>query len=110
MGIGSLCRRTSLKEIRAIIGTVAAGLPWARFHLFGVALRLLAQRAGLHPAVLSLDSGAWNGRFGSDIPAFNAEMQANQWSQRETAIRWALPRYAKKVAAALVETKQQTWC
>jgi hypothetical protein len=110
MGIGSLCRRTSLKEIRAIIGTVGAELPAVRFHLFGVALRLLAQRAGLHPAVLSLDSGAWNGRFGSDIPAFNAEMQANQWSQREAAIHWALPRYAAKVAAALAGTKQQTWC
>jgi hypothetical protein len=110
MGIGSLCRRTSLKEIRAIIGTVAAELPGTRFHLFGIALRLLTQHVALHPAVLSLDSGAWNGRFGSDIPEFNAEMQAKKWSQRETAIRWALPRYAAKVRAAVEEAKQLTWC
>lgn len=35
---------------------------------------------------------------------------ANRWSQRETAVRWALPRYAAKVAAALAGIKQQTWC
>ena len=109
MGIGSLCRRTSLKAIRAIVGAVADELPGVRFHLFGVALRLLTQHVALHPAVASLDSAAWNGRFGFDIPAFNAAMEANWWSQRETAVRWALPRYAAKVAAALAGEKQVIW-
>lgn len=108
MGIGSLCRRSSIREIRAIVGTLADELPGVRFHLFGVALRLLTGRTALPPATLSLDSAAWNGRFGSDLPDFNAEMQARGWSQRETAIRWALPRYAAKVAGALAGTKQQT--
>ena len=107
MGIGSLCRRSNIREIRAIVGTLADELPGVRFHLFGVALRLLTARTALPPAALSLDSAAWNGRFGSDLPDFNAEMQARGWSQRETAIRWALPRYAAKVAGALAGTKQQ---
>lgn len=107
MGIGSLCRRSSIREIRAIVSTLADELPGVRFHLFGVALRLLAGRIALPPAALSLDSAAWNGRFGSDLPAFNAEMLARGWSQRETAIRWALPRYAAKVSTALAGSKQQ---
>ena len=107
MGIGSLCRRSSIREIRAILSTLADELPGIRFHLFGVALRLLTARTALPPAALSLDSAAWNGRFGSDLPAFNAEMRAQGWSQRETAIRWALPRYAAKVSAALAGSKQQ---
>ncbi len=44
MGIGSLCRRTSIREIRAIVGTLAGELPGIKFHLFGIALRLLTQR------------------------------------------------------------------
>lgn len=107
MGIGSLCRRSSIREIRAIVATLADELPGVRFHLFGVALRLLTGRIALPPAALSLDSAAWNGRFGSDLPAFNAEMLARGWSQRETAIRWALPRYAAKVSTALAGSKQQ---
>lgn len=107
MGIGSLCRRSSIREIRAIVATLADELPGVRFHLFGVALRLLTGRIALPPATLSLDSASWNSRFGSDLPAFNAEMQARGWSQRETAIRWALPRYGAKVSAALAGSKQQ---
>lgn len=107
MGIGSLCRRSSIRQIRAIVSTLADELPGVRFHLFGVALRLLTGTVGLPPAVYSLDSAAWNGRFGSDLPAFNAEMHARGWSQRETAIRWALPRYAQKVTAALAGCKQR---
>jgi hypothetical protein len=74
------------------VATVAEELPGMRFHVFGVALRLLQQRAALYGAVARLDSGAGNRCVELDIPAFNAEMQANEWSQRATAIRWVLPR------------------
>lgn len=107
MGIGSLCRRSSVREIRAIVSTLADELPGVRFHLFGVALRLIKGHQMLPPAVLSLDSAAWNQRFGRDLPTFNAEMQARGWSQRKTAIHWALPRYMAKVSNALTNNVKQ---
>jgi hypothetical protein len=64
MSIGSLCRRTSIKDILAIVGTVANELPGVIFHLLGVALRLLTKRVGLHPAVLSLGSGPGTAALG----------------------------------------------
>jgi hypothetical protein len=52
-------------------------------------------------AVASMDSAAWNGRFGKDIVPFNAMMAARAWTQDQTALRWALPRYQAQVDAAL---------
>ena len=101
MGIGSLCRRTSAREVHDIVRAVAEVLPNTVFHLFGVKLQVITGDTLLHPAVAGMDSAAWNGRFGEDIPQFNAEMAARRWTQDETAIRWALSRYQARVDAAL---------
>jgi hypothetical protein len=95
VGIGTLCRRASVDEIRAIVAAVADELPSVKFHLWGV--KLGALQRGLPEQVASVDSAAWNGRFGTDI-----ELQRNSGlTQREYGFKVALPRYLGKVDAAL---------
>lgn len=101
MAIGSLCRRTAYTEIESIVATLAAELPGVRFHLFGVKLAILSSPYKLHPAIRSLDTGAWGGRFGTDIPVFNEAMAKLGKSQAATEIAWAMPRYAEKIATAV---------
>jgi hypothetical protein len=99
VGIGSLCRRTNVAEIVAIVRAVAEVLPGERFHLWGVKLGALAalRRAGLLHLVASLDSAAWNGRFGSDLEA----PRSSGLNQRAYAWTVAWPAYQAKLAAAL---------
>lgn len=101
MAIGSLCRRTRVEEIEAIVATLAAELPGTRFHLFGVKLSIFQSPWQLHPAIRSADTGAWNGRFGSDIAAFNAVQARLGISQAATEIAHALPIYADKIERAI---------
>lgn len=107
MAIGSLCRRTSGDEIESIVATLAAELPGVAFHLFGVKLGIFKAPWALHPAIRSADSGAWGGRFGSDIEAFNQQQARLGLSQAATEIAHALPRYAAKIASAVGRSKKQ---
>lgn len=106
MGIGSLCNRTSTQDIVEIVEAIAEALPGVRFHLFGVKLQIVESKVALPLQVTSADSGAWNGRFGTNINVFNAEAQQRGWSQAQTEIGWALPRYHAKITAALAQQKQ----
>lgn len=102
VGIGTLCRRASTAQIRAIVRAVAAELPGVRFHLWGVKLGALQSGIALPPAVLSVDSAAWNGDFGSDIGAWKGSgLRRQVWRYQV-----ALPAYQAKVAAALNAPKQ----
>ncbi len=102
VGIGTLCRRASAAQIRAIVQAVAAELPGVGFHLWGVKLSVLQDRAALPEAVVSVDSAAWNGLFGTDREAW----RASGLSQRQWAYTVALPAYQRKVARALTQPKQ----
>lgn len=111
VGIGTLCRRASVKMIRQVVLAVAAELPQGvKFHLWGVKLSALKPHGKnlvkLPPQVLSCDSAAWNGYFGRDHEVAKAERSAMGITKREHAYSMALPRYADKVQAALESTGQ----
>lgn len=108
VGIGSICRRGQTATIREIVDLVAAMLPGIPLHLFGVKLDVLRLDEPLPPEVLdagSLDTGAWNRRFGSDIPGFNQGMRASGLTQRQYAWQVAYPGYRDAVIAAVTRPR-----
>ncbi len=108
MGIGSLCRRTKIADITAIVVALSAALPGTRFHLFGVKMQIFKQRDLLPAAVASADSGAWNGMFGPEGRGRWKEAQGRGLTQAEYEIHEALPRYQGRITRALTMPKQGT--
>ena len=102
VGIGTLCRRASTAQIRAIVRAVAAELPGVGFHLWGIKLGALSDRVALPPAVVSVDSAAWNGCFGTG----RERARASGKSLRRYYYEVALPEYQAKVTRALRAPKQ----
>ena len=96
----------SPRLIREIAGVVAEVLPGIPLHLWGVKVSTLKNTVALPAQVVSVDSAAWNGRFGRDIGRARAEQERLQLSQRDHAVRVALPRYIKRVEQALAAPKQ----
>ena len=100
VGLGTLCARASVPMIREIVGTVHdvldTGVGSVRLHLWGV--KLGALQSGLPDAVVSADSAAWNGRFGTSIPT---AAEQGGLTQRAYGYRVALPAYLAKVHAAI---------
>lgn len=98
VGIGTLCRRASPRLIREIVEAVAEVLPGVPFHLWGVKLAGLTGN-DLPRSVVSVDSAAWNRRFGSTIQEHERERVAiyqrtgHLMTQREYGYRVTLPRY-----------------
>lgn len=105
MGIGSLCRRTKITEIQAIIHALAEALPETRFHLFGVKIGIFKHPDALPAGVASADSGAWNGNFGQDHDRWE-EAQGRGLTQAEYEVREALPMYRAKLERAFATPKQ----
>jgi hypothetical protein len=99
--LGSICRRGQTSQIREIVEAVAAVLPGIRLHLFGVKLEVLDGWEGCPDTVWSVDSAAWNGRFGSDITRLTNDQRARGMTQREYTIKVRLPEYRRKVEQAL---------
>ena len=98
VGIGTLCRRASPDLIRKIVAAVSEVLPGIPLHLWGVKLAGLTGK-DLPSAVVSVDSAAWNQRFGSNIDEHEREKVAiyrqtgHVPTQREYGYRYTLPRY-----------------
>lgn len=98
VGIGTLCRRASPQLIRQIVEAVSEVLPGVSFHLWGVKLTGLSGN-DLPRSVVSVDSAAWNQRFGSNIETHKAEQlqiyrdTGRLMTQREYGYRVTLPRY-----------------
>jgi hypothetical protein len=101
VGIGSLCRRNSVRHIGLIVDAVASVLEGIPLHLWGVKVAFLSQQVSLHPQVVSVGSAAGNGRFGRGLERY----RASGLSQREYLHRVQLPRYRRDVAAALAAPK-----
>lgn len=59
MAVGSVCRRTSPRNITKIILTIKNELPNTRLHGFGIKISVLKDKA-TYDAVYSADSGAWD--------------------------------------------------
>lgn len=100
VGIGTLCRRAHVRMIAAVVGIVSEELPGVDLHLWGVKLDALKAAIAL-PRVVSTDSAAWSGLFGSD----REEWRASGMKQRTWAYRIALPRYQAKVDTARHHTR-----
>lgn len=105
MGIGSLCRRTRIADILAIVNALHDALPTTRFHLFGVKALIFRQRDALPACVFSADSGAWNGMFGKGRSAWKAA-QKRGLTQVQYEVHEALPAYQARVQHALQQPKQ----
>lgn len=93
VGIGSLCRRASVREVHLLVRDLSQMLPFARFHLWGVKLSLLQGRCPLPSSVVRADTAAWNGLFGLGIEAW----RRSGLSQRRWSLKVALPAYPEKV-------------
>lgn len=102
VGIGTLCRRASAKMVQQVVQAVAEQLPGVPLHLWGVKL-LVLQSAYALPNVVSVDSAAWEGLMFKGRTAWN-DAKATM-TQKEYAHNIALPRYQKKVEAALSSAK-----
>jgi hypothetical protein len=105
-GVGTLCRRASPQLIRDIVQAVADVLTGVPLHLWGVKVSTLQSAVELPANVVSVDSAAWNGRFGRDIERARLEQNRMRLSQREHGVRVALPRYIRRVEDALLAPKQ----
>src|SRR5207247_9591249 len=103
VGIGSICRRAQVPEIRRIVMDIAAALPGIPLHLFGAKLEVMKGWGNRPRTVISCDSAAWNGRFGAGIERFDAERMRRGLSQRQFALGVMLPRYASRVEAAFCQ-------
>jgi hypothetical protein len=100
VGVGTLCRRAHVRTIAAIVGIVEQELPGVSMHLWGVKLDALKAAIAL-PGVISTDSAAWSGLFGTD----REEWRASGMTQRTWAYSIALPRYQAKVCATRGRTR-----
>jgi hypothetical protein len=99
VGIGTLCRRASAGQIAEIVAALAEALPGVPFHLWGIKLSSLWRE--LPAQVVSLDSAAWNGRFGRDLEP----QKGSGLSQRRYSYGVALPAYLERVDAALGQSR-----
>ena len=106
VGVGTLCRRADPYLIREIVQSVAEALPGVPLHLWGVKVSTLRSVLALPAEVISIDSAAWNGRFGRQLEQGRIEQHRFGLSQREHAARVALPRYIGRVRDALLAPKQ----
>lgn len=102
VGVGTLCRRASVQMIHDVVRAVSAVLPGIPLHLWGIKLSALQSPIAMPAQVVSVDSAAWNGLFGSD----REEWKASGLPQRQWSWDVSYPRYEGKVAAALAEPKQ----
>lgn len=102
VGIGTLCRRASVEMIHEVIREVSAILGDVPLHLWGVKLGLLQSPLALPEQVVSMDSAAWNGMFGTN----REKWKQSGLGQRQYAHAVALPAYQEKVKRALSTLKQ----
>lgn len=99
VGIGTLCARASVADIVEIVNAVRERLPYVSLHLWGVKLAALRDWPGRPPAqVVSVDSAAWNGRFGSDIARLDSDRRRLYMSQRQYGYTVQLPTYLRRFA------------
>lgn len=108
VGIGTLCARASTEMIQKVVLAVSAVLSDVPLHLWGVKLGLAKSPMAIPSQVMSIDSGAWNGMFGTGRNLWKQERKPDGTTYRQTewCLKVALPRYETKLHEALVDTKQ----
>ncbi len=102
VGIGTLCRRADAAMVRSVACVVAAALPGAPLHLWGVKASVLRAHVEL-PNVVSADTAAWNGRWGRAIE----RQRASGLSESRYDYQVALPGYAARMDRALAGPRQR---
>ena len=95
VGVGTLCRRKHSEAVRDILRAVANELPGVPLHAWGVK----AMEGQLPSAVMSVDSAAWNGRFGRDLTRHREAQRVLGMTQRAYGFRVLLPAYLARIQA-----------
>jgi hypothetical protein len=106
VGVGTLCRRSDVKAVQAILDAVREVLPGVPLHLWGI--KLDALRSLNLAQVVSSDSAAWHGNFRSERVRTRELAQAAHVSLRRYAVTVKLPAYMQRVHAAVAESQQVT--
>ncbi len=102
VGIGTLCNRADARMVRDVAYAVANELPGVPLHLWGVKLDAIKGRDALPETVVSVDSAAFNGSFGSDAKVW----KESGLTQREHEYKIALPAYMERFSTATNGPKQ----
>ncbi len=108
VGIGTLCRRANAQMIREVVLSVSAILDDIPIHLWGVKKTTFKSSIALPLNIMSVDSAAFNGMFGSGRNEWKAPKTDGRpiWKQTEWVLQVALPRYIDGLEEALAEIKQ----
>lgn len=102
VGIGTLCRRASVRMIHEVVAAVSQEIPDTPLHLWGIKLGALQARDAMPLQVTSVDSAAWNSLFGRGKEVW----KASGLPQRRWIYQVAMPTYLAKVEKALTTPKQ----
>lgn len=114
VGIGTLCRRTKVQEIAAIVMTVAQELPQVKcFHLWGVKKTLWSSGIAF-PFDTSSDSASWNmqayyGDFNPEWKRWKEEQAilGLQESNRSHRYKILIPQTQQEIEQSQRQIKQQ---
>jgi hypothetical protein len=105
VGIGTLCQRADTRMIHdvvsAVVGVLGADVP---LHLWGVKMAALSGTEALPGNVVSVDSAAWNGFFGTGHEAW----KRSGMTKREYAYEVALPEYLARFERNVNGRSKQT--
>lgn len=99
VGIGTLCRRADSSLIRSIVATVSSVLPDIPLHLWGVKLESLWTLDMRH--VVSTDSAAWHGMWGTNRQRIRTQAQAAGMNTQQYLIKQVLLAYRSRVHEAV---------
>jgi hypothetical protein len=97
IGIGTLCNRANAAMVERVVSGVRDVIPNVPIHLWGVKLLVLRSATSLKD-VVSVDSAAWQGFFGSG----RQKWKDTGLSQMLYSYFVALPNYLEKVENSLV--------
>jgi len=108
VGIGTLCRRASTEMIREVVLAVTSILGEVPIHLWGVKKTTFKDAIALPINVVSADSAAFNGMFGTGRNLWKKATKPDGTSYRQTewVLQVALPKYIRDLEEAFSTLKQ----
>jgi hypothetical protein len=101
VGVGTICRRSDVAAVQAILQEVRSVLPGVPLHLWGI--KLDALRSLDLAQVVSTDSAVWHGKFESEVLRSRSALAG--MSMRKYSVTVNLPAYMQKVYAAVAESR-----
>ncbi len=110
VGVGTLCRRASVRLIREVAYAVEEELGTVPLHGWGLKKKTLTDPIPLPDTFRSVDSAAFNGMWGEGRERWKTELKpdGSHYTQREWSVGPALQRYAADLQRGLASPKQYT--